>query len=366
MANFDFITDQELRRSLEADFRELDLCYEANAWKSVHVLAGSIIEATLIDYLVSANKLEPSKANGKDLGQLIELCKTSAILSDKAVQLSSIVRSYRNLIHPGRLLRLAEKVDAHGAAIAKAVVEIVVEEVSKKKRESYGYTAEQVLRKIRQDSSALSIAEHLLRETNGTELKRLLLNVLPTVYLPLCESDVFEDHLDAGALQQLFRLGMQMADDPLKCAVGAEYVRILKEEPETVVRNYEIGLFRATDMAYIDPKARPLVIDHMIGTVKLGIAAGVADAVRGIGEYLDDQQLVTFLRALASVLATAKAKDLEDHAAMQVFRSEWLSEGGARIGRIETALERFQKEYEYNTQMVKVIEAMIKSADIPF
>src|SRR4051812_37183805 len=115
MADFDFITDDGLRRSLESDLVELNQCYEARAWKAVHVLSGSIIEATLIDYLVSAGKLTGAAAITKDLTQLIEACKTNAVLSNKAVELSAIIRSYRNLIHPGRALRLSETVDENSA-----------------------------------------------------------------------------------------------------------------------------------------------------------------------------------------------------------------------------------------------------------
>jgi len=210
MVNFDFITDEGLRHSLESDLRELTMCHAAGAWKSVHVLAGSIVEATLIDYLVTAGKIDSSVANSKDLSQLIELCKTPAVLSLKATELSAIVRSYRNLIHPGRVLRLSESVDENGATIAKAVIEIVVDAVSSKKRQSYGYTAEQVIRKFRQDPSSLSIAEHLLRETHSAELKRLMLKVLPAAYLECCDPEIEEGSAIGLRLRHLYRVGIRV------------------------------------------------------------------------------------------------------------------------------------------------------------
>jgi hypothetical protein len=54
MISFDFITHDDFRRSLESDWVELESCYGSKAWKSVHVLAGSIIEALLIDCLSSS------------------------------------------------------------------------------------------------------------------------------------------------------------------------------------------------------------------------------------------------------------------------------------------------------------------------
>jgi len=53
MPDFDFVVDKELRKSLDSDWKELDVAYGASAWKAVHVLAGSVVEATLVDHLLS-------------------------------------------------------------------------------------------------------------------------------------------------------------------------------------------------------------------------------------------------------------------------------------------------------------------------
>src|SRR5438093_874801 len=54
MPMFDFIAGDDFRQSLEGDYRDLTGCVEAKAWKAVHVLAGSIIEAVLLDHLDAA------------------------------------------------------------------------------------------------------------------------------------------------------------------------------------------------------------------------------------------------------------------------------------------------------------------------
>ena len=48
MADFTFIVVPELRRGLERDYKELRACLQAEAWKAVHVLAGSIVGAANI------------------------------------------------------------------------------------------------------------------------------------------------------------------------------------------------------------------------------------------------------------------------------------------------------------------------------
>jgi len=60
---FDFVTEPSFRASLESDYRELIRCLEGGAWKAVHVLAGSVVEAILGDYLIG---IDYQKKTGKD------------------------------------------------------------------------------------------------------------------------------------------------------------------------------------------------------------------------------------------------------------------------------------------------------------
>ena len=135
MADFNFISIPELRKGLESDYRELRACVQAEAWKAVHVLAGSIVEAVLIDAPSGAGVAE-SKLYSMELAPLIALAKEKGFLSDEAVDLSTVVRKYRNLIHPGRVKRLEKSVDKSEAIVAAELVEIITKQVAKRKRET--------------------------------------------------------------------------------------------------------------------------------------------------------------------------------------------------------------------------------------
>jgi hypothetical protein len=368
MASFDFVTDEDLRNSLESDFKELALCHAARAWKAVHVLAGSIIEATLIDYLVSSGKIDAAAANNKDLGQLIELCRTECVLSRKAIELSTIVRSYRNLIHPGRVLRLSEQPYENGATIAKSVIEIVVDEVCSKKRETYGYTAEQVVHKLQQDSSSLSITEHLLRETRPTEIRRLLLVILPSAYVRSC-GDPDQDPTVAARLQHLFRAGIKVASKELLALVGSRYVNVLKEEPEGVVQCYELGLFRGSDLLFIEDRDKPLVIAHFLGTMKRGLSGSVLEAARGITLSLHGETLNELIRILAAAILRDKPTSMEKHLAGRVLYQEtWDNVAGSeRVPEeLQAAISAVKAEHKWHEQMQKVLEGMEGIVEVPF
>ena len=107
MPMFDFIVDRDMRTSLDSDWRELEAAFQNSAWKAVHVLAGSIVEAMLVDHLLSIGfqKKDPLKMS---LDEAIGACKAEGILTDKSAELSTVIRRFRNLIHPGRAIRLAE------------------------------------------------------------------------------------------------------------------------------------------------------------------------------------------------------------------------------------------------------------------
>ena len=177
MPTFDFINGEGFRRTLEADYKELEAAMKVEAWKAVHVLAGSIIEAVLADYLIASGyqkrypKEDPLRMELKDL---ISTCSKEKVLTEATEQLSQVIRGYRNLIHPGRIERENERVSEHGAVIARALVNLIVEDVSTRKSASYGYTAEQIVAKIERDTSTSAILEHLLVDTNEVTAQGLV------------------------------------------------------------------------------------------------------------------------------------------------------------------------------------------------
>src|SRR5215469_12680530 len=99
MLNFDFVSDEKFRFSLEKDYEELILSLQNGSWKAAYLLAGSIIEAILIDYL-SATSYQQTDPLSMTLEEAIRACIDEDVLSEKASYIVYTMRSYRNLIHP--------------------------------------------------------------------------------------------------------------------------------------------------------------------------------------------------------------------------------------------------------------------------
>lgn len=288
MADFNFIVIPDLRQCLESDYRELRACLKAEAWKAVHVLAGSIVEAVLIDALGGAG-VNQSVLDQMELASLIALAKEKGILPDEAVELSTVIRKYRNLIHPGRVRRLEKAVDGSGAIVAAEVVEIITKQVAKRKRETYGFTAEQLLERLRGGSSALPLVAHLLKDTPRPEVERLLIDLLPTAYMcAITDADVTAH--EANHLVMCHRTVFDAADADVKTTVTKALYKVYRDESEATVLIYEDDFFRASDLVYLADDERQFIKAHLLARVSFESIQGLLRNLSGIGPFLNPDE----------------------------------------------------------------------------
>lgn len=133
-----FISDADLRDSIRMDISSAEQSFRNGAWKASTVLAGSAIEALLLWRLkqedptilkknasINANKLDQM-----DLHHIIEASKTMNIIKPNTVTLTLLTKGFRNLIHPGRSIRLGEECNRGTAYTALAALEHVVNDLS--------------------------------------------------------------------------------------------------------------------------------------------------------------------------------------------------------------------------------------------
>lgn len=145
-ADLQFILDSQFRESLRQDLSDMNRSLADGEWKAATVLAGSLLEALLLWALQQRNpeevarkvaELHPTilkKVPHADLERwyLPEYVEVSAALKliepDTSAQ-ARLANDYRNLIHPGRTLRLTRRCDRGTAFGAVAAVEMVVRDL---------------------------------------------------------------------------------------------------------------------------------------------------------------------------------------------------------------------------------------------
>lgn len=358
MSKFDFITSEPFRESLEADYKELGQCVEAGALKAAHVLAGSIIEALLADYLVAMDAGEEATIAKLGLAELVSMCRDKNLISAKVADLSSAIRGYRNLIHPGRAVRTAESVDEHSAAIAARLVELIVAEVAEQKKQVYGFTAEQIVGKLQSDPSAIAIVEHLLRSVRPIEIERLLLRVLPERQL---ESDGPFD--DSEYLEQCFSSAYKLADKKVKKRIALKYVEVLQQEPEALIRVHDVHFFQLDFLDQISANQAELVKHHLLAVLH---NSGLYPRIRGFAQRLDADEVGSFVDPLVRV-CTKPNSPYENSAAEKFLKEEmfWLDEDVEIAFR--ERLQHWKSLYENRDQPVyaNTIRRVLGEEEVP-
>lgn len=372
MDSFDFVTGNDFRAGLEADYRELKLAQEAGAWKSVHVMAGSIVEAVLVDFIASSEiparrTIDPLAL---DLAGAIRICREEGILSERAATLSEVIRSYRNLIHPGRVIRLAEEVDGSSAGVALALVEMITKEVGKARAETRGYTAEQLVSKMENDPSAAPIARHLLSEMSAGERERLLLQVIPARCLdPIRTGESSGAPIALGAL---YRATYDTSPPELQKKATEEFVRVLREEPESVVAAFETTLFRAAELKHLSKAKQSMVKTHLLERLRTNRTEALLEATSGISPYLSQSEQQLVVDAIVSEIAYGRSSGLDTAARAllaDIYQRQTTAADATMIQRLQAWIDHLTEKNSSAAAEVQALKAQYEVAaelELPF
>jgi hypothetical protein len=139
-----FIPDQQLRDNLRMDISATNSALANGEWKAATVLAGSVIESLLLwalqqrpqtDITTAVSTLTGNGTLVRNPGNQIETwtlvsyievaLELNIIDTDTATQVR-LAKDFRNLIHPGRALRLRQTCDRATALSAVAAMEHIV------------------------------------------------------------------------------------------------------------------------------------------------------------------------------------------------------------------------------------------------
>ena len=315
MSAFDYISGDEFRNSLDNDYEEMKISFQNKSWKSTHIIAGSIIEAILLDSLISIKYTEKDPLK-MSLNEIILACSKENIISQKIVELSNVIKNYRNLIHPGRSLRLQEKIDEHSANICLSLVELINNEVSDNRQKTYGYTAEQIVSKIENDNSAIFIIDHLLDSTNEKEIEKLLLQVIPNRYITYLEQE-FDDPDSSIIMEHFetcFKKTFEISSRKIKEKISKHFVKILKEDSGKMVNVHENAFFKIEYLEYLNEPDRSLIKSHIFARLnKYKYSIDAVKILSGIGSYLKNiDELNSFFKPLINNLTPKTQNDLQD------------------------------------------------------
>lgn len=172
---FEYISDSSFQEILKRDYAELKKCQEAKASKSILVLCGSILEAVLTDYFcenLPTGQTQPSILN-MTLASLLDLAENSSIINKSDKNLATVLKDYRNIIHPGREIRKNEVFDNGSAELSITILDLLLKKVENKYRQKYDINAADILLNLDEDWTYNSIYSLIITKLNSNEKKKL-------------------------------------------------------------------------------------------------------------------------------------------------------------------------------------------------
>lgn len=137
-----FISDVDLRESIRLDISVSNQSFVNGDWKSTTILSGSAIEAILLDQLQtrkSPHVIKAAVSKLKVLGELsnklgnsidswnldsmLKVAREVQLIRLSTFQQADLARDFRNLIHPGKSVRLGQACNRGTALTALAALE---------------------------------------------------------------------------------------------------------------------------------------------------------------------------------------------------------------------------------------------------
>ncbi len=145
-ADLQFILDPQFRENLRQDLSGTNRALAGGEWKAATVLAGSILEALLLWALQQQSreevakmaaelhpgtlkKLPPTDRERWNLHEYVEVSAALKLIEPDTATQARLANEYRNLIHPGRTMRLAKHCDRGTAFGAIAAVEMIIRDL---------------------------------------------------------------------------------------------------------------------------------------------------------------------------------------------------------------------------------------------
>jgi hypothetical protein len=135
-AELTFINDADYRENVRNDISSAFNSFHNGEWKGATVLAGSAIEAMLLWAITNSGRLASISPQPKGipqewtLGTYIDLADKLNLIDKDTVIQTRQAQDFRNLIHPGRAIRLNSKCDRGTSLAALAAVEFVIRDLS--------------------------------------------------------------------------------------------------------------------------------------------------------------------------------------------------------------------------------------------
>lgn len=288
---FSFVTDGKYKKILESDYKEIIKCIENECNKSATTLSGSLIEALLTDYLLdkgfikikTQNGMKEIKTEQAGLADIIHFCHENKLITRRVYFLLEAIRDFRNFIHPTKAIRMEVEVNKEDAILYKSTLDIILNEISKKRQTELGSTAEQLLHFMLSDDHAIDLFDHMVKNVNNEEeRKKYLLFIAPRQLLadhkvvwgyfdtdgPNFSSNEEEDHCNSiitriDDIETSYHICFNSSTADTKKYAAIKMVDVLRHG-DSEQKNIYSRLFKKECIDLITEKDKDFLVDYLL------------------------------------------------------------------------------------------------------
>lgn len=139
-SGLEFIQDINYRKKLREELGAIQILFHERQWKAAIVMAGSLIEALLLNQISIKNPTEIDKTKTAlnikknieqwDLHNYIDAAYHMNLIKEITKTQALLAKDFRNLIHPGREIRMEQECTEAAALSALAGLMHVIEDLS--------------------------------------------------------------------------------------------------------------------------------------------------------------------------------------------------------------------------------------------
>jgi len=305
----EFVTDDAYHDLLEDDLKEMDAALKARAPKAATVLAGSLLEALLAYALQTASPKRGKRSfDSLSLDRLIEEARAADLLTDEAVQLSVVVKSYRNLIHPGRARRLERTIDNETAQIAVALVRMVARHLEVRLSGKQGHEASAVLRRLKDSSPPPGVLEHLIQRMPSSEVSLLLRRELPKALVKKAKTSYGRlPQRDLKNYERAFALCWQRSTSSVRADAARCVARAIGSESDDVVAAVVDAFLKPDYLHEFDSVDKELAVAHLLARLDSRPNKTYIAALEGLEQHTDLEQTHSYFASLSRIASLDRA-----------------------------------------------------------
>jgi hypothetical protein len=301
------IRDQELRRLVKSDWAEFEKACDRYLLKACLVLAGSITEALLMNHLEVIGYRTPKGRSPRtmSLGLMLEACVAKGDLSPDVEALCGVLKDYRDLVHPGRVLRERLKPERGQLNVAKQAVQRVVDDLLHAAYRRPEWAADVAFQDALRWTmggipSERTVQSHVSR-LSEEQLARLIAEVVPQRIFEVSGPDATTQDLPEETFEAC-RLCLSKAwpnastesreRAALAVAGAVEWAAAFDEQPYCDALIGDL-------LDYLRAPARDEIVEEILGAMPSQLKRDVIPAIKGIGRYLRPEQVDAFVSPLA-------------------------------------------------------------------